>query len=92
MEYFHGIIHGWYDHVNVVISCDANRVHACVHKSYIEPDVHQEYYIAPGGRCYKGTDIWADQLKSVQCPECDHWFKSSVAYEQHYNSVHVKYC
>ena len=86
-EFFHGEVQGWQDEF-VILSCDVGGAPLLVHPSYLVGDPNKEYCIAAGGRCYREADVWATQLRIVQCPQCRRRFRDEWAYESHYEAVH----
>ena len=62
-----------------------------VHVTYVE--IPSEPWLrAAGGRCYREEELRTKFVSMVKCPAClfcERWFKSGLAYRQHYRQCHL---
>ena len=62
-----------------------------VHHSYLEYPNEDWLMSNNSGDCYTEHDTRQMLIKYVRCPDCEpkgKWFRTQVAYAQHWESVH----
>ena len=65
-----------------------------VHHSYLEYPSDDWLMSNNSGNCYKEHDTRQMLVQYVRCLDCetkDKWFRTQVAYAQHWDSVHRRY-
>ena len=65
-----------------------------VHHSYLEYPCDEWLMSNNSGHCYKEQETRQILRKYVRCLSCetkDKWFRTQVAYAQHWDSVHRRY-